>query len=67
MSLPLNKVQDIVNKHSELEKDLSTSNLDSKSFAKKSKEYSDLNEIIKNAMEYSKYHQKKEELNLHGI
>ena len=62
MSLPLNKVSEIINKHSELEKDLSTSNLDSKSFAKKSKEYSDLNEIIKNAMEYSKYHQNKEEL-----
>ena len=62
MSLPLNKVSEIINKHSELEKDLSTSNLDSKSFAKKSKEYSDLNEIIKEANEYINFKKNKEEL-----
>ena len=50
MSLPLNKVQDIVDKHSELEKELSGTNLDSKLFAEKSKEYSNLNEIIKFAL-----------------
>ena len=58
MSLPLNKVQDIVNKHSELEKDLSGTNLDSKLFAEKSKEYSNLNEIIKFALEYLGFEKK---------
>ena len=51
MSLPINKVKDIVNKHSELEKDLSGTKIDSKLFAEKSKEYSNLNEIIKFAFE----------------
>ena len=32
-----------------LEKDLSSADIDKKKFAEKSKEYSDLNEIIKNA------------------
>ena len=52
MSLPLKKVSEIIDKHTELEKDLSTKNIDSKTFAKKSKEYSNLNEIISNALEY---------------
>ena len=46
MSLPLQKVKEIIDKHSELEKELSSSNIDSKSYAQKSKEYSNLNEII---------------------
>ena len=48
------KVLEII-KHSDLEKDLSSSNLDSKSFAQKSKEYSSLNDIIKFAIEYSNF------------
>ena len=55
MPLPLQKVSELISKHSELEKDLSSSNLDSKSFAQKSKEYSNLNEIIKFALEYSNF------------
>ena len=62
MSLPLNKVLDIINKHSELEKDLSAVNLDSKTFAQKSKEYSDLNEIINFALEYSNFEKNKNDL-----
>tara|TARA_Y100000590_G_scaffold124970_1_gene143016 strand:- start:2743 stop:3819 length:1077 start_codon:yes stop_codon:yes gene_type:complete len=62
MSLPLNKVLEIINKHKELEKDLSSTNLDSKSFAQKSKEYSNLNEIIKCALEYSNFENNKIEL-----
>ena len=46
MTLPLQKVTEIINKHSELEKELSSSNVDSKSYAQKSREYSNLNEII---------------------
>tara|TARA_Y100001970_G_scaffold279817_1_gene387797 strand:+ start:78 stop:1154 length:1077 start_codon:yes stop_codon:yes gene_type:complete len=59
MSLPKNKVSEIINKHSELEKELSSSNLDSKSYAQKSKEYSSLNEIISCAIEFSKYSENK--------
>ncbi len=62
MSLPLQKVLEIINKHSELEKDLSSSNLDSKLFSQKSKEYSNLNEIINNALEYTKYEKSKKDL-----
>tara|TARA_Y100000590_G_scaffold225348_1_gene254761 strand:+ start:2377 stop:3453 length:1077 start_codon:yes stop_codon:yes gene_type:complete len=62
MPLPFQKVSEIINKHSELEKDLSSSNLDSKSFAQKSKEYSNLNEIIKFALEYSNFDKNKKEL-----
>ena len=62
MSLPLKKVSEIVDKHIELEKDLSTKNLDSKTFAKKSKEYSNLNEIISNALEYLNFEKNKNDL-----
>ena len=62
MSLPLKKVLEIVNKHKELERDLSSTDLDSKSFAKKSKEYSSLNEIIEYALEYSNFENDKNEL-----
>ncbi len=62
MSLPLNKVLDILKKHSEVEKELSASNLDSKLFAQKSKEYSNLNEIIKEAKEYTNYEKNKKDL-----
>ena len=62
MSLPLQKVLEIINKHSELEKDLSSSNLDSKLFSQKSKEYSNLNEIISNALEYLNFEKNKKDL-----
>jgi len=62
MSLPLKKVLEIINKHKELEKDLSSSDLVSKSFAKKSKEYSSLNEIIEYALAYSNFENEKNEL-----
>tara|TARA_Y100001970_G_C14240243_1_gene864450 strand:+ start:2397 stop:3473 length:1077 start_codon:yes stop_codon:yes gene_type:complete len=62
MSLPQHKVSEIIKRHSELEKELSSSNIDSKTFAQKSKEYSSLNEIIKYALEYSNYKKNKKEL-----
>ena len=49
--IPLEKVKDIINKHSKLEKDLSSADIDKKKFVEMSKEYSDLNEIIKEARE----------------
>ena len=53
--LPLAKVKSLISKHSQLERDLSSGAIDKNSFAEKSKEYSDLNEIIKEAKEYSKF------------
>ena len=53
--LPLSKVNDLILKHAELEKDLSSGEIDKKNFAEKSKEYSDLNEIIKEAVSYKNY------------
>ena len=47
--IPLKKVEDLIQKHKNLEKELSSGNVDKKLFATKSKEYSDLNEIIGHA------------------
>ena len=46
--IPLKTIKDLINKHSNLEKDLSSGAIDKK-FAEKSKEYSDLNEIVEDA------------------
>ena len=62
MSLPLQKVFDIINKHSELEKELASSNVDNKVFAQKSKDYSNLSEIIKYALEYTNFDKSKNDL-----
>ena len=62
MSLPLHKVIEIINKHSELERELSSSSLDSKSYSQKSKEYSNLNEVIKFAIEFSNFEKNKNDL-----
>ena len=50
--VPLSKVQDLITNHSKLEKELSSQEIDKISFAEKSKEYSDLSEIIKEAVSY---------------
>ena len=60
--LPIDKVQGLISKHSKLERDLSTGEIDKNSFAEKSKEYSYLNEIIKEAKEYSQFQKNKSEL-----
>ena len=53
--LPISKVQNLILKHSQLEKELSTGDIDKKNFAEKSKEYSDLNEIIKEAIAFKDF------------
>jgi len=53
--IPIEKVQDIITKHESLEKDLSSGSVDSKIFAQKSKEYSNLGNIITFAKEYIKF------------
>tara|TARA_B100000963_G_scaffold294082_1_gene264622 strand:+ start:242 stop:1318 length:1077 start_codon:yes stop_codon:yes gene_type:complete len=60
--VPLDKVKDIINKHDALEKELSSGNIDPKLFAKKSKEYSNLGEIIKAAREYLNFENEKKDL-----
>ena len=49
--IPAEKVKKIIERYDSLEKELSTGKFDSKLFAKKSKEYSDLKNIIKHAKE----------------
>ena len=60
--IPLEKVQDVVVKYDSLEKELSTGTIDSKTFAQKSKEYSDLGNIISYARAYIKFDDERKEL-----
>ena len=53
--IPTKTIEELILKHSTLEKDLSSDKIDKKLFAEKSKEYSDLNEIIINAKKYLLY------------
>ena len=57
--VPIDKVRDIISRHNALEKELSSGNIDSKLYAKKSKEYSNLNEIIANAKNYLSFQTEK--------
>ena len=50
--IPQKTIDELINKHSILERDLSSGKIDKKLFAEKSKEYSDLNEIISDAKKY---------------
>ena len=60
--IPLEKIKNIIDRHSKLESDLSSTNIDKKKFAEMSKEYSDLNEIIDDAKFYSLFEIEKKEL-----
>ena len=60
--VPIKKITDLISKHKLLETELSSGNIDKKLFAEKSKEYSDLNEIIKEAKEYESFEKDKIEL-----
>ena len=60
--IPLKKVEELIQKHKNLEKELSSGNVDKKLFATKSKEYSDLNEIIKYAINYLNFEKIKKDL-----
>ena len=60
--IPLEKVQEVVSKHDVLEKELSTGSIDPKTFARKSKEYSDLGNIISFARSYLKFDNEQKEL-----
>ena len=60
--IPIQKVKDIIIKYDTLERELSSGNIDSKLFAKKSKEYSNLSNIILIAKEYVNYEKVKKDL-----
>ena len=60
--IPIKKVEDIVAKYEKLEKELSSGNIDSKLFAKKSKEYSNLGNIIEFAKKYLGFEKEKQDL-----
>jgi peptide chain release factor 1 len=63
--IPLKTIKDLIIKHSSLEKELSSGEVDKKLFAEKSKEYSDLNDIIEDAKNHISFD--KEKLDLEKI
>ena len=60
--VPIDKVKDIINKHDALEKELASGNIEPKLFAKKSKEYSNLGNIILVAREFINFEDEKRDL-----
>ncbi len=60
--IPIKKVEQLIDKHRSLEKELSSGNIDKINFAVKSKEYSALGEIIQYAREYLNFKNQKKEL-----
>ena len=60
--IPSKKVEELILRHKSLEEDLSSGNIDKKLFATKSKEYSDLNEIIDQAKKYLNFEKNKQDL-----
>ncbi len=60
--IPIDKVREIISKHKSLEKELSSNKIDKKNYAKISKEYSDLNEILINAQQYLAFEKNEKDL-----
>ena len=60
--IPKKTIEELIDKHSNLEKELSSGKIDKKQFAEKSKEYSDVNEIIGIAKKYLSFEKEKKEL-----
>ena len=60
--IPLKTINDLINKHALLEKELSSSSIDKNSFAEKSKEYADLCEVIKIAKVYVSFEKNRKEI-----
>jgi len=60
--IPAKTIEELISKHSTLEKDLSSGQIDKKLFAEKSKEYSDVNEIVENAKKYLSYEDDKKDI-----
>jgi len=60
--IPLKTIEELISKHTLLEKDLSSGKIDNKVFAEKSKEYADLNGIIQDAKKYISYEKDRSEI-----
>ena len=60
--VPITKVKDIIVQHDALEKELSSGNIEPKLFAKKSKEYSRLGQIISTAKQFINFESEKKDL-----
>ena len=60
--IPKDKVEAIIVKHEKIEKELSSSQIDPKEYAAKSKEYSELNNVISIAKNYLNYENEKKKL-----
>ena len=60
--IPVEKVREIISKHEVLEKELSSNKVDKKNFARFSKEYSDLNEILICAKEFLNFYETEKDL-----
>ena len=60
--IPIKTIEEVIEKHSSLEKELSSGQIDKKLFAEKSKEYSDLNEVIDIAKKFINFKNDKKEL-----
>ena len=60
--IPEKTIEELISRHSSLEKDLASGKIDKKHFAEKSKEYSDLSEIVQSAKKYASYKEDKIEL-----
>ena len=62
--IPNKTIEELISRHSSLEKDLSAGTIDKKLFAEKSKEYSDLGNIILYAREYLKFDDDQKDLEI---
>ena len=60
--IPTKTIEELIEKHSVLEKELSSGEIDKKLFAEKSKEYSDINEIVEIAKKHLSFENDKKEL-----
>jgi len=60
--IPVEKVKSITDTYETLEKELASGNIDKKDFVRKSKEYSKIGEIIKEARGYVSFKREREEL-----
>ena len=60
--IPIERVQQIVSTYEALEKELASGNIEKKAFVRKSKEYSNIGEVINEAKEYIGFEKEKDEL-----
>ena len=60
--IPVERVKQIVKKYEALEKELASGDINKKDFVKKSKEYSSVGEVVKEAKSYISFEKEKEDL-----